>query len=304
MKKRCFFVCTVIYFLLVMTSCKTVQETWKTDISNIEKDIFASRKDGIIIFTNSDSNDICKKMAKDVFTETFFSEAGKDFLLYNVDIVRDESLMPAKQLEKNYVIFADYSIFDVPHICMLNKYGDAYHSSLIPADIESSKTFVQYLKDLKKKGDQLATRREKIDSVQGVDKIKAIEEFFNSTFFVNTAKYNKLFDDGINSDPENKTGLSSKFLMAKKQLEIDKLLTQKKYDDVIAVFEDIINSKILKPEEEQGVLSNIAYIAAMSKSYTPEKIIKILERALNAAPNSARANDIKADIAHLKSKLK
>lgn len=296
------FIFSFIFFAAVFTGCATVQTNWKTDAANIEKDIAASKKDGVIVFTASDSNDICKKLTEDVFTEKFFSEASKSFLLYNVDIVKNESLMSSKELEKNYVLFSQYNILEVPHLCMLNKDGDAYHSELIPFEINTPESFTKYLKQIQSKGEKVSALKSKIETVQGSDKIKAIDEFFNSVYFVDSAKYKYLFEEGIKNDPENKSGLMGKFVLAKTQLNIDELLLQKKYGEAIEEFIDILNSEVLNAEESQSVWCNIAYIAALSQTYTKPEIIAFLENALKAAPSGLRANDIKADIEYLRKK--
>lgn len=296
------FVSLLVFFTAVFTGCATIQTDWKTDAGNIEKDIAASKKDGVIVFTASDSNDVCKKLTEDVFTEKFFSEASKSFLLYNVDIVKNESLMSSKELEKNYILFSQYNILEVPHLCVLNKDGDAYHSELIPFEITTPESFIKYLKEIQRKGEKVSALKTKIEKVQGSDKIKAIDEFFNSVYFVDSEKYRQFFEEGIKSDPENKSGLTGKFILAKTQLDIDELLLQKKYGEAIEEFTTILNSKILNAEESQSVWCNIAYIAALSQTYSKPEIIVFLENALNAAPSSLRASDIKADIEYLRKK--
>ena len=62
-----------------------------------------------------------------------------------------------------------------------------------------------------------------------------------------------------------------------------------------------LETKLLTPEEEQGVWCNIAYISSYADgSVKKDKIIDYLERALKAAPSSERAGDIRADIEFLK----
>lgn len=300
--KRNLFVFLVVFFIAAFTSCATLQTNWKTDAVNIEKDIAASKKDGIIVFTASDSNELCKKLTEEVFIEKFFSEASKSFLLYNVDIVKNESLMPSKELEKNYVLFSQYNILEVPHLCVLNKDGDAYHSELIPFEITTPESFTKYLKQIQHKGEKVSILKSKIETAQGSDKIKAIDEFFNSVYFVDSAKYKHLFEEGIKNDPENKSGLTGKFILAKTQLNIDALLLQKKYSEAIEEFINILNPEILNAEESQSVWCNVAYIAALSQNYTKAEIIAFLENALKAAPFSLRANDIKADIDYLQNR--
>ncbi len=298
--KRNLFTVSVFFLTALFTACATGQNAWKIDVHNIEKDIVSSKKDGVIIFTVSDTNEASKKLLDEVFTEDFFSKAGKQFVFYNVNIVKDEALMSKKELEKNYILFSDYNVLEVPHICMFNKDGDVYCSELIPSEINNSNDLIKFLNARRPKGESVSNLRGKINRNEGIEKIKAIEEFFNSVYFVDSVKYVPFFEEGIKSDPENKSGLTGKFLLAKKQLVIDDLLLQKKYGEAIDEFKETLGTNILTPEEAQGVWCNIAYIAALSKKYPKTEILSFLENALKSAPSGSRAADIKQDIEYLK----
>ncbi len=287
----------IFIFIFCIASCKT---EWKTDATQITEEIGKAKKNGLMLFTLSDTDERSKQLLSEVFTKDFFKTASSKFLLYNINIVRNENLMPAKILEKNYTLFSKYNVLEVPHICLMNSQGDLFHSELIPADIKTTESFLEYLEKLLQKGELIDELKKNIAATENEEKTKAIYKFFEKIYLVNSEKYNALFEEGIKSDPNNKSGLLGKFILAKTQIVVDKLLNEKNYADAINEFKKVIEMKILTPEEEQATWCNIAYFTTASSKPNKEEVIKYLEKALSAAPKSARAKDIKKDIEYLK----
>lgn len=295
--KRCIFIVLAALF----TSCTTVQSAWQSGGKNIEKEIKKTDKEGLIIFTASDTDERSKTLFKNVFTKDFFTKAGKKFALYNVDIVKNESLMSSEQLEKNYILLSDYNVSEVPHLILMTNEGDVYHSALLPEDIKTADLFLKYLNSLEEKAALAKNLKSEIQKKRGAEKTQAIERFFEKIYFVNSPKYKRLFEEGIESDPKNESGLIGKFILAKKYLVIDNLLANKKYEEAVNEFKDALETKMLSPEEEQNVWCNIAYISAHTDGGgNKNKVMEYLEKAIKAAPSSERVKDIKADIEFLK----
>ncbi len=302
--KQYFSLLCLVILALSFNSCQTIKQTkWKTDATQLEKDLEKTKKNAFIVFTLSDTDERSQHLLKNVFTKDFFVNASKNFILYNVDIVRDESLMPAKDLERNYRLLSEYGALEVPFLCLTNADGDVYYSHLLPEKIKTTQEFLNYLNELyEKKGKLVDELKLKIATAEGVNKIKAIDAFFNKIYSVDREKYVPLFKAGIESDPTNKSGLTGKFILADKQITVDKLLADKKYAAAIKEFKEVIESKMLKPEEEQAVWCNIAYFSSALPNATKEETLKYLEKALKAAPRSKRAKDIRDDITFIKNK--
>ncbi len=291
--------------LIFFSSCNTVpfQTEWNTNAMEIEKDLKSVQKNGFIVFTVSDADDRSKYLLDSVFTKEFFETASQRFSLYNVNIVKDKSLMSSQDLERNYILLKNYEVLDVPSLVLLNEAGDVYHLQLIPNNIKTTDEFLKYLNELyEKEAKPISSLKNKIDEVAGIEKTKAIYDFIQKLYLAGTEKYIPLLDLAIKNDPENKTGLIGKLLMAKKQIIIEKLLLEKKFDNAIKEFMELIDSKTLAPEEEQLTWLNIIYVYSVTANTSKEQTIKYLQKALNAAPNSKRAKDIKDDIIYLKNK--
>ena len=295
-------ICLFVFFVLFLTNCSSVQKNWKTDGTTIEKDIALSKKHGLMLFTTSDADPQSKNLLENVFTDSLFSKINKDFIFYNIDIVKENRSADSVQLEKNYVLFSDYGITQVPYLCLMNEHGDVYHSDLIPEQINTPSSFLEYLNKLKEKGLTVENLRKNINEVSGPEKTRAINAFFDKIYLVDSEKYRTLFDEGIASDPSNESGLLGSFTLAKTSLNIEPLFKQQKYTEIIAELKKVLETGFLTPEEEQLTLCNIASFYSRLPNSSIKAIIEHLEAALKKAPNSFRAKTIKEDIEYLKTK--
>lgn len=295
-------ICLFVFFILFLTSCSSIQKNWKTDGSTIEKDIALSKKQGLMFFSASDTDPQSKNLLENVFTDSLFSKINKDFIFYNIDIVKEAGSADSVQLEKNYILFSDYNITQVPYLCLINEHGDVYHSDLIPEQINTPSSFLDHLNKLKEKRLTVENLRKNINEVNGPEKIKAINAFFEKIYLVDSEKYRPLFDEGIASDPSNESGLVGSFLLARTSLNIEPLFKQQKYTEIIAELKKVLETGFLSPEEEQLTLCNIALFYSRLPNAPIKTILGYLEEALKKAPNSFRAKTIKEDIEYLKAK--
>ena len=295
-------ICMFAFFILFLTSCSSIQKNWKTDGSTIEKDIALSKKQGLMFFSASDTDPQSKNLLENVFTDSLFSKINKDFIFYNIDIVKEAGSADSVQLEKNYILFSDYNITQVPYLSLINEDGDVSHSDLIPEQINTPSSFLDHLNKLKEKRLTVENLRKNINEVNGPEKIKAINAFFDKIYLVDSEKYRSLFDEGIASDPSNESGLVGSFLLARTSLNIEPLFKQQKYTEIIAELKEILETGFLSPEEEQLTLCNIASFYSRLPNAPIKTILGYLEEALKKAPNSFRAKTIKEDIEYLKAK--
>ena len=93
-----------VFFAVIMSSSSSVQKGWNTDGSTIEKDLLLSKKNGLMLFTVSDTDPQSKNLLENVFTDSLFSKINKDFIFYNIDIVKEAGSADSVQLEKNYIL--------------------------------------------------------------------------------------------------------------------------------------------------------------------------------------------------------
>lgn len=296
------FLLALLFICTVFCSCITVQKEWNKNASNIISDMKKNKKDAMLFFTGSDWDEKSKNAFEAVNTQQFLGTYGKDFILYNVDIVRDEDLMPASELKNNYILFSYYNVGELPYLSLRNPDGDVYFSEKIELGKNPLKDFKQIMTAAYAKKENLNLIKENIKKSSGAEKTAAIDLFFQSIYNPEDSAYNTLREAAIKNDPENKSGLKGKFIFFTARLNADRLSAQKKYLEAAAEYKNAVESGFLEAEAEQVVWYNIAYLYSMSKQIDSEKIIDCLNNAINANPSSDAVKRFKKIIDEIKSK--
>ncbi|PIE98929.1 MAG: hypothetical protein CR988_00990 [Treponema sp.] len=273
-----------VFSALVLSSCVSNAKPWKQGID--EKKGKSDKKDSMIIFTGSDWDERSKLAFEKLFTSEFFEKFSKDFDLYNVDIVRDKSLMSAKLLKTNYIYFSEYGVENLPYIVLQTPMSDAYASTDFGVECSDIKQFSQLVEKLLKKRDAVVKAREKIVTSKGHEKTKAIDDFLSIVENADSNRYDKLRAEALTSDPDNKTGLKSKYLMISADMKAAKLVDSKKFRDASNEFIKIAEMSELNGNDKQLAYYYAAYILAMQEGITSVEIKNLLQKALDSAPDS------------------
>lgn len=301
MKKK-FCLLYVFVFAAFLLRCTTIQKEWNRDASGMTGEMKKHKKDAMLFFTGSDWDIKSKEAFAAVNTEEFFEKYGKNFILYNIDIVKNEELMSAGELKNNYILFSEYKVDNLPYLALKNTDGDVYFSESINLDENPLKAFKEIIDSALNKRDKLDSIKEDIKKFSGAEKTASIDLFFQSIYNPEEARYDALRETALQSDPENKSGLKGKFVFFIARLKADKLSAQKKYIEAAQEFKKAVESKSLEAEAEQAAWYNIAYLYTMSKQIDSEQIIACLNNAIKANPAGEAVPNFKRIIEDLKTK--
>ncbi|WP_298476272.1 thioredoxin family protein [uncultured Maribacter sp.] len=99
---------------------------WLTNYDKALKKAKKEHKNVLVYFTGSDWCPPCKKLKKDLFETTEFSEISKDYILLYVDIPRNKDLLTKEQLKHNYELASKYNEKNtVPLLKILDSKGSS-----------------------------------------------------------------------------------------------------------------------------------------------------------------------------------
>ncbi|MGP1438932.1 MAG: hypothetical protein ACTTKH_07665 [Treponema sp.] len=280
------------FFLLISISffgCATLQTEWKKDASNIKNEVKKEGKDAFLLFTGSDWDEESQTLLNMKSENKLFAKYNKDFLFYNIDIVRNEEAMNDRMLKNNYTLFSIYNVGDLPHVAVRSFEGDVYFSKTLekPYDLDKvalevleKKAFVKKLKnDIKEK--------------EGKEKTIAIDAFFSNIYNSEHIMYDELRKLAIESDAKNESGLIGKFKVFVANLKAEKLVLQKKYLEAADEYILLLKETELDKIDRQNAWYQIAFLYANSKKIANEKIVFCLTNAINAYPESDGVGHLK-----------
>ena len=266
-----------------------MQTEWKKDASNIKAEIKKEGKDAFLLFTGSDWDEASQVLLSMKTEDRIFSKYNKDFIFYNIDIVRNEEAMDDKMLKNNYTLFSVYNVATLPHVAVRSFEGDIYFSKNLEAPYNLDKIILEVLE----KKASVQKLKDDIKEKTGKEKTIAIDTFFSSIYNSEHAMYDELRYLAIESDAKNESGLIGKFKMFVTNLKAEKLALQKKYLEAADEYIILLKEKELDKIDRQNAWYQIAFLYANSKKIANEKIIYCLTNAINAYPESEGVGHLK-----------
>lgn len=120
---------------------------WVTNMAEAQKIATAENKDLLVNFTGSDWCVWCIRLKKEVFSQTAFSAAAKDFVLVEIDFPQKK---PQSDSEKklNRELADKYKIEGYPTVLLMNANGEVYAKTGYKPG--GAYKYVQQLLELKK----------------------------------------------------------------------------------------------------------------------------------------------------------
>lgn len=297
MKKRLVILAAALTVLL--SGCAKAQTAWITDLAAAKADAEKSKKDLLIVFTGSDWNEESKTLTANVFTEDFFKKGSKDFVLCNIDIVQDETLMPAETQELNYNTATTYNVQGLPWLVLQTADGDTYSSAMLE-NVATTDAFFELTSSFAESREKFVDLRKNIKSSKGVEKAKAIDAFLDTIDQTNRANYADLIRSVPELDADNEAGLKTKYILQIAYLDAIELY---KGGDMVGagnIFVTLASAGTLDAPQTQEAWYMAAYMHAMSGATDNAQIISWLETAIAADPENAGSEQIRMTIEQLK----
>lgn len=287
-----------LFISMLFFGCATVQTEWKKDASNIKAEIKKDGKDAFLLFTGSDWDEGSTALLNMQAEHKLFSKYNKDFVFYNIDIVRNEEAMDDRLLKNNYTLFSIYAVGELPHVAVRSFEGDVYFSKTLESPYDLNKIALEVLE----KKAIVEKLKNNIRERNGKEKTIAIDAFFSSIHNSEHPMYDDLRNLAIESDEKNESGLIGKFKMFVASLKVEKLVLQKKYLEAADEYIVLLKEKELDKIDRQNAWYQIAFLYANSKKIANEKIVYCLTNAINAYPESDGVGHLKEIIKSIEKK--
>jgi hypothetical protein len=285
---------------IVLAGCAKPQKAWITDIDEAKAASHKQKKDLLIAFTGSDWNDPSKELIAKVFTPEFFKKASKGYVLCNIDIVQDESLLDSKILNKNYKTSTEYGVQGLP-LFVLQTPADDVYASTVPQDGEqTSDKLLSYLATFKDSRKKIVDMKKAIDSSKGAERAKAIDKFIETVDPSRRESYGDLMRQVPDLDSDGAAGLKGKYQLQIAYLDAIGLYQQSKMVEAGDLFLKLAEEGSLSAAQTQEAYYMGAYMNAMAGTVEQEKILGWLQKAIDADPQNEGTGQIKTTIEQLK----
>ncbi len=318
MKKIILSLSTILICSILFTACgqKAIKDDCGCFMDYDQAIEYSNKKNkALLVFFTSEGDDSNNtQMVNSVIkAPAFKGEIASKYAVLHVDFSQDifqKSLAPenASQdqqelanvytniLQNNYQLAVLFNISQMPGIFLCTPQG--YVVCRLDADKEilDYETFKNQL--LEKEADLNKFKALVAATKKGsnVKKVEAVDNLYNATDSDYRAFMLPILNYAIELDPQNESGLTGKFVLAKAEIEALFAYSQGDVESAVSKYLIAADNQYVKAEEKQEILFKVAYLVAYSESDDYEGILSYLQTAYDIAPESNRAPAIKEAI--------
>ncbi len=292
MPKRLFTFLLTVTILILLFSSAQAATNWINNFEAAKKKAAAEKKDMLLFFSGSDWCHWCQKLDKEVFSQDKFAqEAGKDFILVNFDFPRKKELEESIK-KQNQQMQKTYGIRGFPTVILTDAAGKPYaKTGYQQGGVDVYLTKLHNFRNNNAKKDALLA---KADQTGGLERAKLLDQALTMIMEDHLlGDRNKLMEEIVKLDPDNKAGLKEKYILQYKVAPIEKALQKTRdFDQALTDIDTLLkNETELKPEDRQRLYLFKAGICLKGKK-DKEAGISNLEQAVKMAPNTKIAKRI------------
>ena len=289
--------CIGFCFVFMGSSCVSTSSAKHDEakVQNYGKD----SKDILLIFTGSDWSKEAEEFSKNILTELCKTELAKNYAARFIDLLRNPSESERATAQKNYLLFSEYAVPDVPFIILQTAEQDTYASAVIESDIKSSVQLIEKIKGLTAQRTNVVEARKRIGSTKGAEKARAIDDFLNTVGNAEAHRYDSLRMQVPALDPHNKSGLKGKYVLISADIRAKSLAQQGNYLKAGDEYKAAAETGDLSPAELQLAWYLTAYSYLMTGSADTEIVTGYLQKAIEADPQNAAVQQLNQAIQKL-----
>ncbi|EPF29835.1 tetratricopeptide repeat protein [Treponema medium] len=274
--------CIGFCFGLMMSSCVSTSSAGKNGSSAVRN----SDKDILLIFTGSDWSKEAEDFSKNILTESCKTELAKSYAARFIDLLHNPSENEREAAQKNYLLFSEYAVPDVPFIVLQTAEQDMYASAVIEADIKTEAQLIEKIKALTAQRTDVVEARKRISHTKGVKKAQAINDFLNTVGNPEAHRYDSLRMQVPALDPHNQSGLKGKYVLMSADIRAKSFAQQGNYLKAGDEYKAAAEMGELSPAELQLAWYLTAYSYLMTGSADTETVVGYLQKAIEADPQN------------------
>jgi len=256
-------------------------------------------RDILLIFTGSDWSKEAGIFLKNILTESCKTELAKNYAVRFIDLLRNPSENERKTVQKNYLLFSEYAVPEIPFIVLQTAEQDMYASAVIGADIKNEAQLIEKIKALTAQRTKVVEARKHIDTTKGPEKARAIDAFLTTVGNAEAHRYDSLRMQVPALDPDNRSGLKGKYVLMSADIRAKSFAQQGNYLKAGDEYKAAAETGDLSPAELQLAWYLAAYSYLMTGDADTETVVGYLQKAIDADPQNAAVQQLNQAIRKL-----
>ena len=288
--------CIGFCFVLMMNSCVSTSSAEKSGTTARQN---TDDRDILLIFTGSDWSKEAGIFFKNILTESCKTELAKNYAVRFIDLLRNPSENERKTVQKNYLLFSEYAVPEIPFIVLQTAEQDMYASAVIGADIKNEAQLIEKIKALTAQRTKVVEARKHIDTTKGPEKARAIDAFLTTVGNAEAHRYDSLRMQVPALDPDNRSGLKGKYVLMSADIRAKSFAQQGNYLKAGDEYKAAAETGDLSPAELQLAWYLAAYSYLMAGDADTETVVGYLQKAIDADPQNAAVKQLNQAIRKL-----
>lgn len=281
---------------MMMNSCVSTSSAEKSGTTARQN---TDDRDILLIFTGSDWSKEAGIFLKNILTESCKTELAKNYAVRFIDLLRNPSENERKTVQKNYLLFSEYAVPEIPFIVLQTAEQDMYASAVIGADIKNEAQLIEKIKALTAQRTKVVEARKHIDTTKGPEKARAIDAFLTTVGNAEAHRYDSLRMQVPALDPDNRSGLKGKYVLMSADIRAKSFAQQGNYLKAGDEYKAAAETGDLSPAELQLAWYLAAYSYLMTGDADTETVVGYLQKAIDADPQNAAVQQLNQAIRKL-----
>lgn len=272
--------CTLAFF-----SCNKTPVAWGTDWTAAQENAEAENKDFLIFFSGNEWDGLSPALMDNFLTnKSFMKEAGKDFILLNIDTPEDVTNMDDDAYTNLMILTTSCGVNTCPSIIICDRDGSPYYEITYQDGITTLDNLIADVKQAAAIRKAITQLEGKLGTALGAERVKVIDELVSTIPEAYIGRYYELMATVPVIDPDNESGLVGKYTLVAAEQRATMLLYQGDYLGALDEFANASDNNFLSISQKQECLYYAAYFAAQMNLW--EEAINYMERAYVFDPNS------------------
>lgn len=282
--------CIGFCLVFMVSSCVSTSSAKRDDakVQNYGK----NGRDILLIFTGSDWSKEAEDFSKNILTESCKKELAKNYAVRFIDLLHNPSENERAAVQKNYLLFSEYAVPDVPFIVLQTAKQDVYASAVIDADIKTDVQLMDKIKALTAQRARVVEARKRISRTKGAEKAQAIDDFLNTVGNPEAHHYDSLRMQVPALDSHNKSGLKGKYVLMSADIRAKSFAKQGNYLKAGDEYKAAAETGDLSPAELQLAWYLAAYSYLMTGTADTGTVTGYLQKAIEADPQNAAVQQL------------
>ena len=274
----------------MMSSCVSTSSA-NRDEQNVH-DYSKDSKDILLIFTGSDWSKEAADFSKNILTASCKTALAKNYAVRLIDLLHNPATSEQEAAQKNYLLFSEYAVPDVPFVILQTAEQDTYAAAVIEADIKTDVQLMEKITALTAQRTSVVEARKRIGSTKGVEKAQAIDAFLATVGNAEAHRYDALRMQVPALDPHNRSGLKGKYMLMSADIRAKAFAQQGNYMKAGDEYKAAAETGELSPAESQLAWYLTAYSYLMEESADTETVIGFLRKSIEADPQNAAVQQL------------